>query len=178
MKTMFAVLLMLVCSFAVAQSVTLEVEVDPSTHLNSDVQLTLTGQLTDKLGTFAFVQAYPEWSQFYAGLTYAPVDWAQVGLGLGMETEGPAGRLGGWLWAGWDKFSATWAFEESQSRGSGAWHKAFVQYQATERVSLGLVDRSFYGHGTLVEYTLDPSTKLRGALYEGGASTLSVVKCF
>lgn len=177
MKTLFVVLFALACSFAAAQT-TLEVEVDPSTHLNNDVQLTVCKSFNDKLGAFAFVQMYPEWSQFYAGITYSPADWCQVGLGAGMETEGPAGRLGGWVWAGWDKWSATWAFEESQACGSGAWHKSFLQYQATEHVSVGLIDRTFYGRGALVEYTLDSTTKVRGAFYEDGASTLSLVKCF
>lgn len=178
MKTALLVsVLLLVASFAFAQT-TVEVEVDPATHLNDDVQVTVCKSLDAKLGAFLFVQAYPEWSQFYAGPTYSPADWCQVGLGAGMESEGSAGRLGGWVWAGKGKLSATWAFEESQSRGSGAWHKSFIQYQATERVSLGLIDRSFYGTGALVEYTLDSATKVRGAFYEGGASTLSYVKCF
>ena len=126
---------------------------------------------------FAFAQyCEGDWSQAYAGLSYADNigDVAyQVALGAGAETNGF--RYGGWIWAGEGKFSFIHCFEGG---GSGPWHRTIVKYQATDKVSLGVTDRSFYGRGVRAEVKISASTKLIGEYYEGGKSTLALSTSF
>lgn len=111
--------------------------------------------------------------QAYAGKTYAPTSHTQVALGAGVEDGGL--RLAGWFWGCVDNFSILHAFEDGATH---EWHRTIVKYQATDKVSLGVTDRSFYGKGVRAEVKLGSKTTAIMEHFEGGKSTLAVSTVF
>jgi hypothetical protein len=167
MKTFaLTIVMLLICSVALAQTtVTLETNLEGGKSLAA---------LYSDNNFFGFAQ-YCEggWWQAYAGATYSPTQWSQVALGVGTEADGL--RLGGWVWAGQGRYSFLHLFEQG---GSGPWHKTMAMVKVNDSLNAGVIDRSFFGHGITAEYQLGGGSKLTGALYEGGVTTLALSHSF
>lgn len=56
-------------------------------------------------GLFSFCWVEKVWAEGYGGLTYAPVDWLQLGLGVGLEQAGNPWRAASSIWTGNDQVS-------------------------------------------------------------------------
>lgn len=112
--------------------------------------------ITNQLGAFAFTTQNQFWGETYAGLTYAPTQNIQFALGAGYETGGS--RTGGWIWAGKNKISAIYCFEDG---ASGPWHKLVAKLAVTPRFSLGYTEKSFAGSGIYAEFKLSKETTLK-----------------
>ncbi|HOX41597.1 MAG TPA: hypothetical protein PK263_05405 [bacterium] len=147
---------------AAQAATTLEIESNLSTG-QKVFSVFATKSLSKQVGVFTYLYASASWSEGYAGLTYAPVSWLEAGLGYGVEQATPSYRIGGWIWAGKDRFSACYLFEDG---GSGPWHKLRLDYQLTSRVKVGVVDRSFLGNGASVELKLNQGTKVQLTVHE------------
>jgi len=127
------------------------------------------------LGVFAYELVGKNWSEAYAWLTYSPVPQLELALGYGTEEAKNPNRLGGWVWAGKDRLSGIYLFEDG---GSGPWHKLELKYAATDRVSLGYVERSYSGEGLMAEYKLTSSEKVRVYSFKEGTTEVSLIHSF
>lgn len=163
-----AVLISLTSAFAQSTTVTLESNSKGSQNV---------AVLHCQNNAFVFVNCCEGgWWQAYVGATYSNTisDVAyQLALGVGAEEFGS--RIGGWLWVGQGKVSALHAFEDG---GSGPWHRSIAKYQISDRLSLGVTDRAFYGRGIHAEYKLGTSSKVTGEYFEGGKATAALTYSF
>lgn len=125
-------------------------------------------------GTFAFAVANKYYAQAYTGVTYSPNRHVWVEVGYGLETvPGNSGRIGGCAILSDGQFTIK-HFQESG--GSGNYNKTCVDWQATSRVSLGVVDDRFKGTGPKIDYKVDAYT-VRFVSFPD-KPTLSVIKSF
>lgn len=112
--------------------------------------------ITDRLGAFAFSTQNQFWGEAYVGLSYCPVPNIQFALGAGYETGGS--RTGGWIWAGKDRVSGIYAFENG---ATGPWHKLVAKYAFAPRFSIGYTEKSFAGSGIYAEYKLSKELTIK-----------------
>ena len=173
LKTVTAFLLASVLVSAV-QASTYGIYVTPETKgYSMDVfdQKTISGPF----GGFVYIAMCDTWSEVYAGPTFAPAKWIELGLGVGFEVADDPGRLGGYVWLGHGNLSFTYLFEDG---GSGPWHKARVDYRLTDRLTVGLLEKRETGKGFSVGYALDKKTKLGLEAYENKPIRLSLSVSF
>ena len=110
---------------------------------------------TDTFGVYVVAVAdSSRYREVYAGPTWNPTKWLQVGIGFGREITRDmpnSPRRNAWVAIETDKVSA---FATYENGGSGPWHKAYVLYKVTESVSAGVMNETFLGRGLRVEYTI------------------------
>jgi len=99
-------------------------------------------------GAFAYGLAMRDFGEIYAGPTYAPAKWLQVGIGAGMETNG-AFRSGGFIWAGGEKAYAI-GFGELNAHGEW-WYKGIAAWTPTKYLGAGAYAQRFMGVGPYLE---------------------------
>lgn len=114
-------------------------------------------------GLFAFGMAMPGWGEVYGGVTYAPVDWLAVEVGVGLETTPEAPwRVGGDIWVGSGRWSL---FALGEVGGSGPWYKLVGGYAATDWLTLGAMSQAYLGHGPRLEVHGEHLTLYGAALW-------------
>ncbi len=118
-----------------------------------DVNYYGTKELPKGLGISYFLLVEPGWAEAYAGPTYAPVDWIQMGVSVGLETAKPALRGAGSLWLGHKKTSFLFLWEKGFGKGN-YWYKATLSYQAQPSLAIGLVAWRFTGIGPIFTYEI------------------------
>lgn len=127
----------------------------------TQIQICVERPVSGKVGAFAYSCQTQNWSETYAGLTYAPRPEIQVAFGAGQETGG--NRLGGWIWAGKGRFSGLYCLEDGKT---GTWDKLVLKYQVTNKLSLGYTKKMYAGNGVYVEYKLDENIKVAYSGYK------------
>lgn len=167
MKTVMIAVMLVAASFVAAQTA-----VKIEGNLDGGKQIDL---LTCHDGTFAYACVSEGWGEAYAGKTYSPAPWLELAAGAGLETGQDSLRFGGWAWAGQGHYSLLYVWERG---GSGPWHKAIAMTKVTDALSLGVIDRSYYGRGVNAEYKLGSSSKLSAAWYGDGKGTVSISTSF
>lgn len=120
---------------------------------------------TDSLGFYALVDkesdGYREW---YVGPKWKPLDWLEVGIGIGRETipcVGNAIRRNAYFLADTEKFVVLGTFENG---GSGPWHKVTVVYKLLDSINAGVMNESLLGTGPRVEYNITKKFQIWGAM--------------
>ena len=167
MKTMaMIVVVMLICSAALAQTA---VKLESNLKGGTSVDL-----LAVHNGTFSYALVCQNWAEAYVGKVFSPAPWFEIAAGIGLERADDPIRLGGWVWTGQGRYSLLHVWEQG---GSGPWHKTIVMAKVNDHLNAGVIDRSFFGRGITAEYKLG-QTKLTGALYDGGATTLALSHSF
>jgi len=108
--------------------------------------------------TFAYVCMSKGWSEAYVGPTIKLNDFAEVGVGAGIESGCKNLRFGSFLWAAKGKTSVFCVLEEG---GSGQWHKVSADYQIGKNIKAGLVEQSGLGLGISSELKLNDQYVVR-----------------
>lgn len=100
-------------------------------------------------GVQAFGAIAPGWGELYLGPTYAPVDWLELSIMAGAQSFGEVlePRYGASLWAGTGGFDTLWWVEYDHLGPSSVWYDAFVRYQTTNWLRVGLRTTRFTGVG-------------------------------
>lgn len=111
-----------------------------------------------KVGGYIWAQSGPGYSQVYAGPTYAPKSWVQVGGAFGIEKSGDkvSPRVGGFVWVGKGRLSSLVLLEGA---GSGFWYKSQTTIKLPKGVTASVINQRFAGTGPELEIPI-PKTKL------------------
>ncbi|MFH1178367.1 MAG: hypothetical protein V1711_01405 [bacterium] len=120
------------------------------------------------LGLFGSAGRWLDGYQFVCGgPTWKPISWLKVGLGFGAEQAALGEgrniffRGAGFLEVSVGKFNAFALFEQG---GTGPWHKATVDYQIIDKISLGVMSETNVGIGPRIGYNLGKGYKVWGAV--------------
>lgn len=106
------------------------------------------GNIENQFGTFAWFFVSEFWAEGYVGLTYAPLSYCQVGLGVGIEQAKYPLRFGGSLWLGNGHWSVL------SDGGSGFWHRVVANYHLSPLIGIGFMSEKFMGVGPRLELNL------------------------
>ncbi len=119
----------------------------------------LSEGLTDKFGWFAFSWVADDYAQAYAGITYCPVNWIQLGVGGGLEQAENPWRIAGSIWMGNESetFSTLHIFETG---GSGFWCRNQLNYQIIDWLGMGIHSEYLMGIGPRAQISI-PSTPVQ-----------------
>lgn len=121
--------------------------------------------IVDSFGLFVFVEQDSDgYEQYYLGPKWKPLEWLELGIGIGRETvpdEFTATRRAFFFNANWEKVGVSGSFENG---GSGAWHKVTATYAFNKRFGAGLMDETALGLGPRVEYNIKKNIQVWGAL--------------
>jgi len=104
------------------------------------------------LGMFAYGLASPGFSELYAGPTYAPADWIQVGVAGGLQDTGDF-RAGGFLWVGCPQAYAIFLAELNAAEEY--WFRGIAAWKPVEAIGVGAFVQRFAGVGPYLEATID-----------------------
>jgi hypothetical protein len=126
-------------------------------------------------GLFGYGCVAPGWSEAYAGATYSPVSWIEIAAGAGSEQYTKQVRLGGWIWAGYGRFSGLYLLENG---GTGRWHKLELRAKVAPTFSLGWVDKAAAGHGPFVEWRFDSSLTIKASSFGHSQGELALSTSF
>lgn len=117
--------------------------------------------ITDSLGLYVLAfQDSSGYREAYAGPTWKPLSWLQVGAGIGKENKPTSTRHNVFFDARWEKVSVYGTFENG---GSGPWHKVTATYKISEKFGAGVMDESFIGRGPRLEYNIKKDVQVWGA---------------
>ncbi len=127
------------------------------THLQSGEtylqgEFWLQGNFTEKLGFFGWALEAKAWSEIYAGPSWKPASWLQVGAGAGFEHGVHKARFAQFLWMGQGPVYLFALAEEGG--GFGFWYRAFAMYMINNRFQVGLMSQHKLGIGPKVEIAL------------------------
>lgn len=155
--------------FAELQVVSVEGRVTPQLNVWFDGTLNRS-----EFGWFLWSLNKEDYAEAYAGFSWTPAPWIQVGLGYGAEyNDGPiVGRFGSFVWVGKGKFSLIGFYEDL---GSGPWHKVVGTYAVTDRFKLGVLDQTFKGTGPYAEWKVNPNWKLWASYVTGDGDDKTLV---
>jgi hypothetical protein len=115
-----------------------------------------------RVGGFYFSCVSNTWSEAYVGLNYTPTSGLEFGIGYGVETAGDHRRIGSYAVYSKDRLTLRYAYENG---GSGEYYKAGIDYRATPKLTLGVVDHKFFGTGTKLDYRLSNEVTSRLTIY-------------
>lgn len=161
--------LILVALMATAAFAATSTEIEYNGQGMPTFQALMSKPLSHGFGTFINVNASENWSQAYAGLTYAPIPNIQVGYGKGFESVGTHERTGAFIWSGYGRVSGCLAVEDG---ASGPWHRLTVDYRLSPKITVGWVDKAYAGSGPTVTYTLTKDVRVKVSSYDGDISTM------
>lgn len=118
--------------------------------------------------------------QAYAGPTWKPFDWLELGIGIGMEHVPDAGgesnstRTNAFFSVNWEKISLYGSFENGAS--SGPWRVLTAIYHISDTVGIGMMEESSLGFGPRVEYAIMKNVTIWGGiLYDRNESKTNSV---
>lgn len=115
------------------------------------------------LGVSSFALITEGWGELYAGPTWAPAEWVELSLSIGIEQTGAKTglRLATSVWIGHGPFSFSGAVEFNpqsfQGNVAGVWFDLTPKYQALDWFAVGAKYRRGVGVGPLVELVLPTS---------------------
>lgn len=118
----------------------------------------------DQTGASLWFLATDNYWEVYAGPTWSPRKWIEVGVSAGLEKDTHPWRVEQSLWLGHGRVSGLLILEEG---GSGLWYKATADYQVSKRLSAGYLDQRFKGRGPEIEYKAG-RVRAWGAFLMGG----------
>ena len=122
----------------------------------------INGNFSGPFGYYAFGQVSSNgYRQLYAGPTWKPASWLEVGIGVGKENMPDSTRRNAYFWVGHEGMSVFGTFENG---GSGPWHKMVLNYRLNDAVGIGVMDQAFLGFGPRVEYNIKKGVQLWGAV--------------
>lgn len=132
-------------------------------------------RISDLLGFYVLGEEERDgYRQMYAGPTFKPLSWLQVGVGVGAEHyQGDTGALNT---VRYNAFAAVdigkfYAFSTVENGGSGSWHRVHAIYRATDKISFGAMEEFGLGFGPRLELNITKGVQLWGAvLHDSGAN--------
>lgn len=147
-------------------SVELVLQPDSSaTHPSGNLLLSKT--FDNGLGVSAFAQVTEGWAQTYAGPTWTPVQWLELGLSAGFEQTAGSKlglRFGSSVWAGYKSFSflglAEFNPQALAGDDSGVWFDLTPKYQTNSWLTIGAKYRRLVGLGPMFEISPTTSTTI------------------
>ena len=123
----------------------------------------LTGKVHGKLGWSAWALVSESWAETYAGPTFAPAKWIEVGIAAGIET--PGARFEECLWLGKGRFSVLAVAEQG---ASGPWHRIIAKMDVGHGFTVGYHDQAVVGRGLHAAFTRGKVTLRTALLVKGG----------
>lgn len=155
-KILFALLLALTpthAALAVA-SATLETKIVDGQAVPA-AYLFGTSRVYKTVGLSAFALATKNWSEAYAGPTYAPIPELELSMSFGFQqgTEGLEPRYATSLFAGARGFSVLAVTEFDHGGVETLWYNVVGSYQLVEAVVIGFHTRRFVGLGPHISAT-------------------------
>ena len=114
----------------------------------------VSGNITPKLGLFAWFQVDKAYGESYGGMSFSPTPWLQFGVGGGIEQADNPARLGSFLWIGGKRQTVLAIYEHG---GSGLWYKAEYNFALNDKVGVGLITERSKGTGPRLEMKIPRS---------------------
>lgn len=160
----------------------IEVQANPNDNDATMMNVSLMGPLYQNFGWYAWAQSSNSWGQAYAGPTYAPVPWLQVGVAAGLETADEI-RYGSFAWLGNQHGYALFLHEE----GSAPWQRAIGTYfiyhadsaKVMDHIGAGVFHERYIGTGPYLELQVAKKLTLwTTRVFEEGEATQLVAARF
>lgn len=118
--------------------------------------------LTNSIGLYVLAEKESNgYYEFYAGPKWKPLEWLEIGVGVGKENVPNSTRRNFFFDANGEKFSAYGTFENG---GSGRWHQVKLVYRLTNKIGVGAMDETSLGLGPRVEYHIKKNVHVWGAV--------------
>ena len=117
------------------------------------VSVSVSGNLSGKVGWFFWSLNSQYWSEAYFGPMLSPTSWCQFGIGYGVETDDDPNRFGSFFWLGSGRYSFIGFFEKG---GSGYWHRMIVNVALNKYLGTGVMTETFFDErliGPRIEFT-------------------------
>lgn len=146
-------------------SVELTLQPDSSTT-NPSGNLFLSKTFDNGLGVSAFGLVTAGWAELYAGPTWAPAQWLELGLSAGFEQVGSklGLRFGSSVWTEYKSFSflGLTEFNPQSFAGddSGVWFDLTPKYKVSSWLTIGAKYRRPVGLGPMLEISPTTSTTI------------------
>lgn len=128
----------------------------------------LSGKIAGKFGWSLFTLQSQGWSEVYAGPTFAPASWCQIGAAIGIETGSTSPRYGSSLWLGKGRFSTLAIYEKGEL---AAWYKTVTLVKVADHVKVGVQSQTGLGVGPRVDVSYKQLTVYLTSLHEGSEHT-------
>lgn len=158
---LFTVLLCMVAAPAIAKtSGTVELYFQPDNSASHPAGWVCLHHSFDKygLGIQAFGFMMEGWGELRVGPTWAPKEWVQLGMSVGVEFIGTSAgaRFGSFAWFGYKTFSFLGTVEFNprsfQGDNSGTWFDLNVNYQPFSWLVAGVKYRRSVGLGPVIGF--------------------------
>lgn len=110
-------------------------------------------ELTPSVGFFALAATdTTRYAAAYAGPYWKPIEWLQLGIGIGRENQPNAMRRAAFYSIDTEKF---YSFGTVENGGSGPWYRAHAIYRLNERWSVGAMTEKDVGFGPRIEFNIN-----------------------
>lgn len=139
---------------------------DRATYVQPQINLYTSAFKGEKrVGTYFFSLLNAHWGQAYGGIVVKATDWLSVSVGAGMETDKNPYRLNLSLFAVKNKWKLMQIYEYG---GSGFWYNIMLNHQLTEKHSVGMIFKRYYGLGLSYAYAFKavPVSVLGSVMYD------------
>lgn len=135
------------------------------------VNIYLKSSIGSGFGWSAWSLNSKAWSEAYAGLTYAPVAWAEASASYGLEPGGERWATSGWVGSG--PVSVSGIYEKGVS---GWWYKSVSTYEVMKDFKVGIHSQRKAGTGPYASYKLGPIVLWGSYLFDTNASVFMCAK--
>jgi len=134
------------------------------------LNLYFRGPIRGPWGWSAWSLTSEGWSEAYVGPTYAPADWVEFSLSVGVESDPSTFRYAGSVWMGRGRWALLSIHEDG---GSGYWYKYLGTYRLNESAALGVFSQRSVGTGPYLE--LGKKFQVWGAVLFLDGETLGLI---
>lgn len=124
-----------------------------------------------QVGSSVWFLATENYWEVYAGPTWSPREWIELGASAGLEKDAQPWRVEQSLWLGHGRNSALVIVEEG---GSGLWFKVTIDRAIIKKLTIGYEDQRFAGRGPRLVFDAKRVKFLGSFLVGAGKPTAQV----
>lgn len=153
-------ILLIASSYEACSQVQIYARYSVEGKVEPDINLFGTKKITEKFQLSYFFLVEQNWAEGLIGLSYSPVEWATLNFSVGLETNPHLLRLSASCFLAKGDFSLFANYEIGGGKAN-YWYKVVFSYNASKKVSTGMMAWRFHGIGPFISLKLkELDTKL------------------